>query len=144
VEGHVVPLDPQAPRFERLCLRALDLEAVQPPQKLALTRMVILVTVTFSMCPYRATCVMSQKASAALKYMSGVGADPSPPRFGPSSQAKVMWSRPLRLTVATFRNGVTAATSASKTISRLVIEASSPSGVLLIDTPPQDMYARKA
>ena len=28
---------------------------------------------------------------AALKYMSGVGAEPTPPRFGPSSEANVMW-----------------------------------------------------
>src|SRR6266478_376892 len=34
-------------------------------------------TVTFSMCPYRDTWVISQKASAALKYMSGVGAEPA-------------------------------------------------------------------
>ena len=54
------------------------------------TRMVIRVTVTFSMCPYRDTWVISQKASAALKYMSGVGAEPSPPRLGPSSHANVM------------------------------------------------------
>src|SRR3989449_5183269 len=78
----------------------------------------IVVTVTLSMCPYRDTWVMSQNASAALKYISGVGAEPRPPRFGPSSQAKVMWPVPARLTVATFRNGVTDVTSASKTISR--------------------------
>ena len=39
---------------------------------------------------------MSQNASAALKYMSGVGAEPSPPRLGPSSHAKVMWPLLLR------------------------------------------------
>jgi hypothetical protein len=33
---------------------------------------------------------VSQKARAALKYMSGVGAEPSPPSEGPSSEAKVM------------------------------------------------------
>src|SRR5438093_3440038 len=75
---------------------------------------------------------MSQKARAALKYVSGVGAEPRPPRFGPSSQANVMWPVPARLTVATFRNGVTDVTSASKTISRRVIVGSSPSGVALI------------
>src|SRR5437870_9537768 len=75
---------------------------------------------------------MSQKARAALKYISGVGAEPRPPRFGPSSQANVMWPVPARLTVATFRNGVTDVTSASKTISRRVIVGSSPSGVALI------------
>src|SRR5256886_12222350 len=57
-------------------------------------------TVTFSMCPYRDTWVISQKASAALKYMSGVGAEPSPPRFGPSSHANVLCAVPLWLTVA--------------------------------------------
>src|SRR2546427_10406228 len=71
---------------------------------------------------------MSQKARAALKYISGVGAEPRPPRFGPSSQANVMWPVPARLTVATFRNGVTDVTSASKTISRRVVVGSSPSG----------------
>src|SRR5438128_9877485 len=75
---------------------------------------------------------MSQKARAALKYISGVGAEPRPPRFGPSSQANVMWPVPARLTVATFRNGVTDVTSASKTISRRVIGGPSPSGVALI------------
>ena len=54
------------------------------------TRMVIRVTVTFRMCPYRDTWVISQNASAALKYMRGVGAEPSPPRLGPSSHANVM------------------------------------------------------
>jgi hypothetical protein len=49
-----------------------------------------------------------------------------------------MWPLPLRLTVATFRNGVTEATSASKIISRLVIEESRPSGVALIDAPPEN------
>ncbi len=34
------------------------------------------------MCPYLDTWVMSQKASAALKYMSGVGAEPSPTKRG--------------------------------------------------------------
>jgi len=53
------------------------------------TRIRIPVTVTFSMCPYLDTWVMSQKASAALKYMRGVGAEPRPPSDGPSSQAKV-------------------------------------------------------
>jgi hypothetical protein len=43
-----------------------------------------------------------------------------------------MWPPPLRLTVASLRNGVTADTSASNTMSRLVIEASSPSGVVVI------------
>ena len=62
---------------------------------------------------------MSQNASAALKYMSGVGAEPSPPRVGPSSQANVLCALPLWLTVASFRNGVTDWTSASKTMSRL-------------------------
>src|SRR5213594_519149 len=80
---------------------------------------------------------MSQKARAALKYVSGVGAEPRPPRFGPSSQANVMWPVPARLTVATFRNGVTDVTSASKTISRRVIVGSSPSGVALIGGPPR-------
>src|SRR5947199_4450158 len=80
---------------------------------------------------------MSQKARAALKYISGVGAEPRPPRFGPSSQANVMWPVPARLTVATFRNGVTDVTSASKTISRRVIVGSSPSGVALIGGPPR-------
>jgi len=45
-----------------------------------------------------------------------------------------MWPEPFRLTVASFKNGVTEATSASKTISRLVIDGSSPSGVALIAT----------
>src|SRR5437867_1101434 len=80
---------------------------------------------------------MSQKARAALKYISGVGAEPRPPRFGPSSQANVMWPVPARLTVATFRNGVTDVMSASKTISRRVIVGSSPSGVALIGGPPR-------
>src|SRR5262245_51123246 len=80
------------------------------------------------MCPYRDTWVMSQKASAALKYMSGVGAEPSPPRDGPSSHAKVLWAAPLWLTVASLRNGVTDRTSASNVISRLWMLGSSPSG----------------
>src|SRR5436190_522984 len=80
---------------------------------------------------------MSQKARAALKYISGVGAEPRPPRFGPSSQANVMWPVPARLTVATFRNGVTDVMSASKTISRRAIVGSSPSGVALIGGPPR-------
>src|SRR5258708_37231852 len=88
-------------------------------------------TVTFSMCPCRETCVISQNASAALKYMRGVGAEPRPPRLGPSSQAKVMCPAPLRWTVANFRNGVTAVTSASNTISRLRIDGSSPSGAVI-------------
>src|SRR3989442_10012095 len=79
------------------------------------------------MCPYRDTWVMSQNARAALKYISGVGAEPRPPRFGPSSQAKVMWPVPARLTVATFRNGVTDVTSASKTISRRGVVGGTPS-----------------
>src|SRR2546426_12378887 len=80
---------------------------------------------------------MSQKARAALKYISGVGAEPRPPRLGPSSQANVMWPVPARLTVATFRNGVTDVTSASKTISRRVIVGSRPSrGALIGGGPP--------
>src|SRR5689334_18077301 len=59
------------------------------------------------MCPYLDTWVMSQKASAALKYMSGVRAEPSPPRLGPSSHANVLCALPLWLTVARFRKGVT-------------------------------------
>src|SRR2546429_3363082 len=79
---------------------------------------------------------MSQKAGAALKYISGVGAEPRPPRFGPSSQANVMWPVPARLTVATFRNGVTDVMSASKTISRRGIVGSNPSRVALIGGGP--------
>src|SRR5215510_10892575 len=92
-------------------------------------------TVTFSMCPYRDTCVISQNASAALKYMSGVGAEPSPPRLGPSSEANVMWPVPPRLTVASLRNGVTRLTSASNTISRVSIRGFNPSGSEVIDAP---------
>src|SRR6266508_2371360 len=92
-------------------------------------------TVTFSMCPYRDTWVISQNASAALKYMSGVGAEPSPPRVGPSSEANVMWPAPPRLTVASLRNGVTRLTSASNTISRVWILGSSPSGTVVIIVP---------
>src|SRR5260370_3442771 len=84
------------------------------------------------MCPYLDTWVMSQNAMAALKYMSGVGAEPRPPRLGPSSDANVMWPSPARLTVASFKNGVTDVTSASKTISRRVIVGSSPPGTLVI------------
>src|SRR5256885_15118586 len=75
---------------------------------------------------------MSQKARAALKYISGVGAEPRPPRFGPSSQANVMWPVPARLTVATFRNGVTDVMSASKTISRRGVVGFRPFGGGLI------------
>src|SRR5712691_1338079 len=92
-------------------------------------------TVTLSMCPYRDTWVISQKARAALKYMSGVGAEPRPPRLGPSSEAKVMWPLPPRLTVAILRNGVTMLTSASKTISRVWIWGSSPSGTVVMIAP---------
>ncbi len=56
----------------------------------ARTRIRIPVTLTFSMCPYLDTWVISQKASAALKDMRGVGAEPSPPSEGPSSHAKVL------------------------------------------------------
>src|SRR5688572_24124852 len=63
--------------------------------------------------------------------MSGVGAEPRPPRLGGSSQAKVIGEAPLRLTVASLRNGVTPVTSASKTISRLRIDGSSPDGVVI-------------
>ena len=89
-------------------------------------------TLTFSMCPYRDTWVISQNASAALKYISGVGAEPSPPRLGPSSEAKVMWPVPPRLAVASLRNGVTGVTSASNTISRVAIVGSSPSGSVVM------------
>src|SRR5712692_3574376 len=92
-------------------------------------------TVTLSMCPYRDTWVMSQKARAALKYMSGVGAEPRPPRLGPSSEAKVIWPLPPRFTVAILRNGVTMLTSASKTISRVWIRGSSPSGTVVMIAP---------
>src|SRR5688572_29568513 len=92
-------------------------------------------TVTFSMCPYRDTWVISQNASAALKYMSGVGAEPRPPRLGPSSEANVIGLLPLRLTVASLRNGVTRLTSASNTISRVWILGSSPSGTIVIIAP---------
>src|SRR5262247_1443174 len=97
-------------------------------------------TVTFSMCPYRDTWVMSQKARAALKYMSGVGAEPSPPRFGPSSQANVLCAAPLWLTVASFKNGVTDATSASNTISRRWMVGSRPSGSCAMG-PPSELVA---
>src|SRR5919204_582580 len=66
------------------------------------------VTLTFSMCPYRDTWVISQNARAALKYISGVGADPSPPRPGPSSQANVMWPAPPRETIASVVLGARA------------------------------------
>src|SRR5262245_55875285 len=89
-------------------------------------------TVTFNMCPYRDTWVISQNASAALKYMCGVGAEPSPPRVGPSSEANVMWPAPPRLTVASLRNGVTRLTSASNAISRVSIFGLSPSGTDVI------------
>src|SRR6266446_7383088 len=92
-------------------------------------------TVTFSMCPYRDTWVISQKASAALKYMSGVGAEPSPPRFGPSSHANVLCAVPLWLTVASFKNGVTDVTSASNTISRRWMVGSRPSGSFAMASP---------
>jgi len=68
------------------------------------------------MCPYRDTWVISQNASAALKYIKGVGAEPRPPKLGPSSEANVICPPPPRLTVANLRNGVTRLTSASKTI----------------------------
>src|SRR5713101_2483934 len=93
------------------------------------------VTVTFSMCPYLDTWVMSQKASAALKYMRGVGAEPSPPRDGPSSHAKVLWAVPLWLTVASLRKGVTDCTSASNAISRLWMVGSSPEGPCVMASP---------
>src|SRR5215475_4755371 len=94
------------------------------------------------MCPYRDTWVISQNASAALKYMSGVGAEPSPPRLGPSSDANVMWPEPPRLTVASLRNGVTRSTLASNTISRVSIFGLSPSGTDVIvapSGPPQSL-----
>src|SRR6266581_2028829 len=97
-------------------------------------------TVTFSMCPYRDTWVISQKASAALKYMSGVGAEPSPPRFGPSSHANVLCAVPLWLTVASFKNGVTDVTSASNTISRRWMVGSRPSGSCAM-APPRKLVA---
>src|SRR5262247_3941619 len=85
------------------------------------------------MCPYRDTWVISQNASAALKYMRGVGAEPRPPRLGPSSEANVMApSPPPRLTVASLRNGVTRLTSASNTISRVCTVGSSPEGKVLM------------
>src|SRR2546426_4305012 len=87
------------------------------------------------MCPYRDTWVISQNASAALKYMSGVGAEPSPPRLGPSSEANVMWPEPPRLTVASLRNGVTRLTSASNTISRVWTLGSSPWGTVVMIAP---------
>ncbi len=65
----------------------------------------------------------------ACLFPFGVGAEPKPPRLGPSSEANVMWPLPPRDTVASFRNGVTEATSASKTISRRRMVGSSPSGV---------------
>ena len=67
--------------------------------------------------------------------MSGVGAEPRPPRLGPSSDANVRWPLPLRLTVASLRNGVTRLTSASKTISRVWIVGSNPSGVVVMIAP---------
>ena len=97
-------------------------------RNLAVTCIVIRVTFTLSMCPYRDTWVMSQKARAALKYMRGVGAEPRPPRLGPSSQAKLWGLAPSRLTVASLRNGVTDVTSASNVICRVVIDGSRPSG----------------
>src|SRR5437773_2576860 len=81
---------------------------------------------------------MSQKARAALKYISGVGAEPRPPRFGPSSQANVMWPVPAQLTVATFRNGLADVTSVSRTLLRRGIVSSSPSGVALLGGPPRE------
>src|SRR5262249_33568894 len=87
------------------------------------------------MCPYLDTWVMGQKASAALKYMRGVGAEPSPPRDGPSSQAKVLCAAPLWLTVASLRNGVTDCTSATNVISRLRMVGSRPSGSCPMGSP---------
>src|SRR5712692_11545064 len=67
--------------------------------------------------------------------MSGVGAEPSPPRLGPSSEANVMWPVPPRLTVASLRNGVTKLTSASNTISQVWILGSSPWGRVAMIAP---------
>jgi len=50
---------------------------------------------------------------------------------GPSSERKLMCPLPPRLTVASFRNGVTDVTSASKTISWLCTAGSRPSGARL-------------
>src|SRR2546422_474821 len=83
------------------------------------------------MCPYRDTWVISQNASAALKYMSGVGAEPSPPRLGPSSEANVMWPEPPRLTVASLRNGVTRWTLGSSPWGTVVMIAPYRAGLLL-------------
>src|SRR2546428_4234272 len=89
------------------------------------------------MGPYGDSWVIGQNASAALRYMSGGGAEPRPPRLGPSSQANVMWPEPLRLTVASLRNGVTRLTSASKTISRVSILGFSPSGTVDMIAPQE-------
>src|ERR687891_199861 len=62
----------------------------------------IRVTSTFSMCPYRDTWVMSQNARAALKYMRGVGAEPSPPPRGAGRGPSP--SRPITI-VAPFPPG---------------------------------------
>jgi len=131
--------------FSLHMLQHLLLAMVVPPLLLlglpeewrAFTRIRIPSTVTFSMCPYRDTWVISQNASAALKYMSGVGAEPSPPRLGPSSEANVMWPESPRLTVASLRYGVTRLTSASKTISRVSILGFNPSGTVAMIAPQE-------
>src|SRR5256885_1160834 len=97
-------------------------------------------TATCTMSPSRDPWVISQKASPALKYMSGVGAEPSPPRFGPSSHANVLCAVPLWLTVASFKNGVTDVTSASNTISRRWMVGSRPSGSVAM-APPRKVVA---
>src|SRR5262249_39657891 len=67
--------------------------------------------------------------------MRGVGAEPRPPRLGPSSEAKVWCPWPPRLTVASLRKGVTRLTSASNTISRVRIDGSRPSGTVVMCSP---------
>ena len=39
------------------------------------------------------------EAGLSFLGLNGVGAEPSPPRVGPSSEANVMWPVPPRLTV---------------------------------------------
>jgi hypothetical protein len=92
------------------------------------------------MCQYLDTWAMSQNARAALKYISGVGAERRPPRLAPSSEANVMCPAPPRLIVASFRDGVTATTSASKTISRPVVAGPNPSATC--SSPPSDPVER--
>jgi len=68
--GESASTDPFTRKWVVMCMRTLS-------------------TCIFSMCPYRDTWVMSQNAIDAVKYASGVGAEPRPPSVGPTSQAKV-------------------------------------------------------